>query len=147
METALAQVINLAAKSSGVTGAVLLSSFEHLADVATREHNDDAEFYRAVVKECRQFESKDNLRLLVTHLVGIPTAKRMAASVDTWRKGNKSDNVKVKDMGLSSNAVIPQATGGHNMPPPVMNYGWGAPNPFYNACRNGGRGGRGSSNR
>lgn len=88
VDSALAQVRNLAAKSEGVTGAVLMSAFEHLADTATLAGHEDAEFYRSGVKECKEFVGKSNLRLLVTRLIGTTAAKKVATSVDAWRKSN-----------------------------------------------------------
>ena len=148
-EAALAQVRNLAAKSDGVDGAVLLSAMEGLADAATVEGHGEAEFYRSAAKECRAYEKRAGLRLLVTRLVGTNAAKKVATSVDAWRKASGASKEKEeKDKDLATAASVPLAgmmpfPGMHMYPyfPPMSSF-MGSRGSFSRG-RGGNMGGRG----
>ena len=90
VESALSTVRTLAGKSKGVPPANLLAAVEHLSDVATRVNHSEADFYRGALKEARQHDEASNFRHLIVRLLGSSVEKKIAASVDSWRKVNKS---------------------------------------------------------
>ena len=111
VDAALGQVRALALRSS-TDNAVLVAALETLADLAAAHSHEDAQQYKLVLKACQDSEALGPLHGLINKLIGTDMAKKIASSLEGWKKSLKRDD------GKTPQRPQPQQQGNHQ--PPMM---------------------------
>ena len=94
----------------------VISTIEHLVEVAHRAQSKEAEFYKQALVEIRRNEDSDNLGDLLVQLFGSPEARRVATAVQSWHKLRKGEHVgaeKAKTPASRATSPVP-----HYVPAP-----------------------------
>ena len=130
MEAALSQVRALALRTT-TDNAVLVAALEALADTAAAHNHADADQYKLVLKACRDSEALGPLHGLINKLIGTEMAKKIATSLEGWKKALKKEGPQANSNNQQQQASSGSRTGSQGFMPPGPFGPYGGPPPHW----------------